>query len=469
MRTVTFAFSAVLIACLTAVNVHACSCLEGPSPCATFTGTPVVFVGKVINIEESKRQIQRFGKMEEIRTSLLAHFEIERAYKGIPENQVNINVGTGGGGGDCGYDFKSGERYIVFASQGSDGRAVYTGICSRTQPLPEGQNDVELIEALLKGKPETRIFGTVSRYQHELDAAPPFQSKFKGGAAGLKVEARDGANVFSAVTDEDGRFQIRDVPEGKYEIRPILLPTQSGYLELEAKSKAEIRLPQLCGADIHFLIQTNGVIRGRLFDSSGKLVPRNVEVSILTAESAFKGASAFVGSSTWTKDGGTYEFDGLLPGDYVVGAGLLHPPDWRSPYSRIYYPATTRVIEAQILHMGEGEKFNDIDIHLPPPAKTSLIRGVVFEADGKPAVKANIRLYDLEFGKTTEVPEVLFETNADGTFAVTGIEGRRYQVRAYRPLDFFAGTGIQSQPVEITTSDELKSVILTLNTPGIPN
>src|SRR5678809_77704 len=121
-------------------------------------------------------------------------------------------------------------------------------------------------------------------------------------------------------------------------------------------------------------------------------------------------------------------------------------------------------IRDRILHMGEGEKFNDIDIHLPPPAKTSLIRGVVFEADGKPAVKANIRLYDLEFGKTTEVPEVLFETNADGTFAVTGIEGRRYQVRAYRPLDFFAGTGIQSQPVEITTSDELKSVILTLNT-----
>jgi hypothetical protein len=464
VRCVACAILAIVFAITTA---NACSCVGNSSPCSSLSETPVVFVGNVIAVEETKEIIERFGKPEEIRTSLLAHFEIEKSFKGLLDNRVNINVETGGGHGDCGYDFKAGERYIVYA----DGdpirdRNVATSICSRTQQLPKGQQDVDLIEAFLKGQPEARIFGTLPLYGRELGSGP-FDMKQLGGAAGIRVEARDGTNTLAAITDSEGRFEIRNVPQGNYEVRPVLPSAQSGYLGVDQARKVEIRLPYLCGTDVEFLIQTNGVIRGRLFDAEGKPVARNVEVSILTAESAMKDPAAFVGNSTWTEDGGTFEFNGLMPGDYVVGVGVLHPPNWRSAYSRIYFPSTTRLGEAQILHVAEGEKLNDVDIHLPTPTPIATVRGFVFEADGRPAIKADIEIFDVEFESEIDRPEGLFETGTHGSFAITAIKERRYQVRAYRPTDYFAGTGLQSEPVEITTPNELRPVILTLTKPGI--
>jgi hypothetical protein len=70
-------------------------------------------------------------------------------------------------------------------------------------------------------------------------------------------------------------------------------------------------------------------------------------------------------------------------------------------------------------------------------------------------------------GMVAEKPEILFKTAVDGAFAVTGLKGRSYQVRAYRAEDLFAGTGTQSEPVQMLTSDDLRPVVLTLLRSGI--
>jgi hypothetical protein len=469
-----------VIAGFAVTDADACMC-PGSSPCSSFTKTPIVFIGKVLSIEESKAIIQRLGKTEEVRTGLLAHFDIERGYKGISESQSKIDVGTGGGNGDCGFPFKAGERYLVFADQNriSEHTAsatilerplrydLYTDICRRTQRLPEGQNDVDLIEALISGKPESRIFGQVSLIEKDMRKGP-YASNIKGGMPGVKIEARSKTNTYNATTDERGNFQIRNVQPGKYKVQAVLASTQSGFLGLAQAPIIEIRPPQLCGSEAILLIQSNGVIKGRLFNTEGEAVPRNVEVSLVMADSVSKGLLSFVGSSTWTKDDGTYEFNGLLPGDYIIGLGLLHPPNWCSPYVGIYYPSASQPGEAKILHVSEGEKLNNINIHLSQPISPVKIRGTVFDSNGKAVAGAQIEILDVDFQKVVATPESnLFKTAADGAFAVTGMKNRRYQVRAFRSEKYIAGTGSQSEPVEITATDPSPPLVLTLTKPGI--
>src|SRR6266513_163814 len=113
-RIVSFTIVALVLFCLVD-SAAACTCVQMPSPCTSFKGTPIVFVGLVTSIKEDRVDIMRFGQKENIRTGLLAHFTIEESLKGI--NQKTVDVATGGGGGDCGYPFKGGERYLVYAYQ----------------------------------------------------------------------------------------------------------------------------------------------------------------------------------------------------------------------------------------------------------------------------------------------------------------------------------------------------------------
>src|SRR5262245_25641717 len=73
---------AIVLCCSVDVAI-ACTCMQTPSPCASFKDTPVVFVGVVTSIEETKVEIIHFGEKQTVRTSLLAHFTVEEPLKGI--------------------------------------------------------------------------------------------------------------------------------------------------------------------------------------------------------------------------------------------------------------------------------------------------------------------------------------------------------------------------------------------------
>jgi len=211
----------LMLLCLSSYAV-ACTCLDNPSPCASFQSTPVVFVGLVKSIQEEKAEINRFGKIESIRTALTAHFVVEEGLKDISSQEVDVV--TGGGGGDCGYHFKTGERYLVYAYK-TEGEALgssisrtvigprnsspqvgvlSTNICSRTQPLNQAQDDLDLIHAAIKGKPQARIFGTVQEYVSKLgdyEEGARYEPK-----AGLTVRAEAISGKYEAVTDAAGAF-----------------------------------------------------------------------------------------------------------------------------------------------------------------------------------------------------------------------------------------------------------------------
>ena len=79
----------------------------------------------------------------------VVRMKIGDVLSGVETGQKEIEIVTGNGGGDCGYAFRSGVDYVVYAYKNSEGR-LETGICSRTRPLMDAAEDVAYLRAIAK-------------------------------------------------------------------------------------------------------------------------------------------------------------------------------------------------------------------------------------------------------------------------------------------------------------------------------
>jgi hypothetical protein len=77
---------------------------------------------------------------------------VEEAFKGAEPGRTVLF--TGWGGGDCGYRFRRGDRYLVYAGDSDDG--LYTGICYSTKPLEEARSELATLRRLVDAASEER-------------------------------------------------------------------------------------------------------------------------------------------------------------------------------------------------------------------------------------------------------------------------------------------------------------------------
>ena len=102
----------------------------------------VVFLGRVMS--------GRVAEDNLLGARLEYTFTVTESWKGI--DSTSVRVRTGMGGGDCGYDFKLGRYYLVYANRGAVGSGPYegqlfTGICTRTAPVgsPDARTDIAIL------------------------------------------------------------------------------------------------------------------------------------------------------------------------------------------------------------------------------------------------------------------------------------------------------------------------------------
>jgi hypothetical protein len=147
--------------------------------------TPVIFEGKVDHIEVKGWPIKPFpGKTISVKPAMLIKFSDVHLYRGTSQN---FDVETGLGGGDCGYHFKQGESYLVFAWIG-DGGQLTTGICSATTLLENAGTELRL----LKGEPATPWDLSDWRNEERSLAPPHITTHQLCGKAGLPQGAKTG-------------------------------------------------------------------------------------------------------------------------------------------------------------------------------------------------------------------------------------------------------------------------------------
>ena len=142
----------VSILTLSADSAAACSCAGVMTPCHAYGEASAVFLGTVI---ESKFVKIKDGDFEhEMRSVRLS---IDTPFRGVEGAEVEVI--TGSGGGDCGFYFRQSQQYLVYA-YAYEGK-LSTGICTRTRPASQANEDLAYLRGLSDAKPTVTISGKV--------------------------------------------------------------------------------------------------------------------------------------------------------------------------------------------------------------------------------------------------------------------------------------------------------------------
>ena len=389
-------------------HADACSCDAIGPPCQNAFRVDAVFLGTV-------RAITTYTTADPPYPRRRVVFAVERAFRGIQD--ATAQVTTGMGGGDCGYEFKDGERYVVYAHR-IDGRLV-TGICTRTRLASQAADDLAFLEHMWSPAISGHILGVVTHWNRDLASGAskswpvPFVHVLLRGPRGTR----------NVQTDEHGRYDIAGVPAGDYEIDGIPPPLYSArYLH----RTIEIRDARAC-VIADFSAPYDGRLSGVALTSDGQPAG-GVQIELMSGDRLWTSSERL---TTTTDRDGRFEFGELSPDRYGIGVSLRRTTEPPILYPKTLYPGTPTEIDAVTIELGVGSHVQLEPLRLPPALEARELTGVVVWPDGRPASGVSIWLTDGDV--STQVADAV-STGGDGRFNFIVHDGLRYRLRAHHTI-----------------------------------
>lgn len=244
-----------------------------------------------------------------------------------------------------------------------------------------------------------------------------------------------------AVTDQDGRFTLTNIPAGRYQLTPIapdMVVSDAGEYWRPGKA---VNLAVGETADgFDFQMTRGGVITGRISDHEDKpIIGENINLELLDKNNQPQRSNLnFSRQFMDTDDRGIYRIYGLPAGRYRVSAGedpkgdRLRVGGRRGFHMKVYYPNATESADAKIVEVSEGSEATGIDIALGPLAQAYTLSGRVVNENGEPVPGLMIGYGKVQeggrlggFGYGMGMP-----TNARGEFTANNIIPGRYSAFA---------------------------------------
>ncbi len=239
-------------------------------------------------------------------------------------------------------------------------------------------------------------------------------------------------------TDAEGRYEIRDLVGGRYNISV----TRSGYLRLsygqrrpfEQGKPFDLAAGQRAD-NVDFTLPRMSLITGRVLDEANEAIS-GVRVWAFRPV-YFEGRRRLVpeGQPSMTDDAGQYRLLGLTPGSYFVMADIRET--WTvvengvervMGYAQTYYPGTPGFTDARRVIVGVGQEASNTDFALIP-GRAATVSGTVYDSQGRPAAGRQISVGQ-EFrgpGQTFAMSSMGTTVAGDGTFRMTGLAPGEYK------------------------------------------
>jgi hypothetical protein len=285
----------------------------------------------------------------------------------------------------------------------------------------------------------------------------------------------------NAITDDNGRFELIDVPAGRFSIaasRAAYVPIAYGATRPGRPGTALVVEPGAALTDIRLQLARGAAITGTARDSSGEPAPG---LSVRVERRDRTGARVLVGSALRTDDRGMFRAFGLASGDYIVSvtapgatnSGLQAPTDadvdrelralqQNAPgrttgvsqpssqaaepprmynYAPVYHPDALSVDDATAITVAVGEERRGVDITVLM-VSTSLVAGTVVAPGSSlpmspaaivtpgrpPSLPIEVTLRSSTSGQ--RVPGANATVGPDGTFRFQAIPPGRYMLTA---------------------------------------
>jgi hypothetical protein len=213
----------------------ACSCMAIGPACEAFWRADAVFDATVSSIEPPAARVES-GDRSVALNDKRVHVVVRQAWRGVAPGPVEVL--TSETGSLCGYDFKNGGRYLIFAQRSpSDGR-LRVSICSLTREF-DGKGDIaDYLASLSRPSSGGWVFGTVKMLRRPsgslrftINPATEFQVGLRGAGHALTT------------TTAGGRFEFKDLLPATYQID---LTVPDAYSAQGSARTFEIPDPRAC-------------------------------------------------------------------------------------------------------------------------------------------------------------------------------------------------------------------------------
>ncbi len=441
----------VLLLLFSARTINACSCLDPGPPCQAFGAASAVFTGRVTEITS----ISGNSKPGRSYQQKLVHFAVSQAHLGI--SGTSAETVTGSGGGDCGYPFKVGESYLVYANLNPQDNKLYAGICSRTRPLSEAHEDLDYLKSRATSETGATIYGVVNKFRRSNSEGPYEQL---GPMVGTRVTVEGSTGRVESITDAKGEFRVTRLAAGSYNVR---LTVAEGLWSSDRERKVEVK-DKGC-ALVNFHVESNTSLSGKVLDENGG--PASKIMVDLVPSNQINDRYQRDHLSAYSNEEGRFEFRSLPPGRYFLGVRLNRMVEPAFPYPRTFYPGTQQLAQTRPITIDEGKSLEGYTIQLPQKLSARKIAGVVVWPDGRPVAKPIICFEEVEYAEGSlcysgdlKVGEI------DGGFSFTGLEGLRYLLRAHVNVAGAPSGQRHAEPVEVPAKGDITDLKLVITEPG---
>ena len=223
------------------------------------------------------------------------------------------------------------------------------------------------------------------------------------GASGIAVVLQPASSswplpppVARATTDKEGRFQMNNLPDGRYYLVPLapayFAPTEDRMIA-SGKPVTLMKGETLEGIELKLI--PGGVITGRVTTAGGQpVIGREIYTRPTDPRVLQQLPVASAGGSRFkTDDRGVYRIYGLPAGRYIVSVRSDTPGQPES----VFHPGVTEESRARPIDVMAGKVVENVDIKAPPITRGYEARGrVVDEATGQPLPKIMVGLYAVE-------------------------------------------------------------------------
>ena len=398
----------------------ACTCSKAtPGVCPGLQQGDVVFLGTVIDVSTvSPAGPTPAGGANAIPITRY-HFRVDERFAG--PYVTEIDVYSGGDDGDCGYRFKKGESYVVFTQQETEGR-LFATICNGTRPASDARALVPQLRAMRNGDRVASVFGLLHR------ADPPFLEPTDDPDDPLphiKLKLRSKDDRFATSTGPDGVYSFYDVHAGEYQFTADL-PARFEFTQKTLKGGLPpFKIPD--GACFEYNVEAlpTGKIRGSVIGPNGKPLGL-ASVELFRADRYDESRPGLWG---FQDQKGSFEFDHIGPGEYIVVFNRMNRMDPNSPFERTFYPGTADFAEAKKIALKDGQQITKANIKLPEGYPTRTVRVHLKWTDGRPPGEVTV-LARADKGDNPAAQKI-----GDGLYEFTLIESANYTISAWEDLD----------------------------------
>jgi hypothetical protein len=170
---------------------------------------------------------------------------------------------------DCAPKFKKGERVLLYLHRGDRAGFWEARSCDRSRPLDSAADDLLFLRALPGSASGNRLSGEVEQHNFSMHRSAALSGIH------VTISAKDGS-AFNAITNEDGVYEVYDLPPGKYKVDievpkglQIYFPMITGPY-MAGSRVTTVKLGSHSGVSVSFVLTGENKLNGRALYPEGR-------------------------------------------------------------------------------------------------------------------------------------------------------------------------------------------------------